>query len=71
MTTLPAKSFALPITHPPIPLTPLPLPSPTNEYLAWFDGACGPVNPGGTATFGVVVKDDRRYRPPEGARLGR
>jgi ribonuclease HI len=27
-----------------------------NEYLAWFDGACGPVNPGGKATFGVVVK---------------
>jgi ribonuclease HI len=27
-----------------------------NEYLAWFDGACEPVNPGGTATFGVVVK---------------
>ena len=58
MTTLPAKSFALPITHPPFPLTPLPLPSPDEgEYLAWFDGACGPVNPGGTATFGVVVKD--------------
>jgi ribonuclease HI len=29
-----------------------------NEYLAWFDGACEPVNPGGTASFGVVVKDD-------------
>jgi ribonuclease HI len=29
-----------------------------NEYLAWFDGACEPVNPGGTAGFGVVVKDD-------------
>ena len=28
-----------------------------NEYLAWFDGACEPVNPGGTATFGVIVKD--------------
>jgi ribonuclease HI len=28
-----------------------------NEYLAWFDGACEPVNPGGTATFGVVIKD--------------
>jgi ribonuclease HI len=27
-----------------------------NEYLAWFDGACEPVNPGGKATFGVVVK---------------
>jgi len=29
-----------------------------NEYLAWFDGACEPINPGGTATFGVVVKDN-------------
>jgi len=28
-----------------------------NEYLAWFDGACEPVNPGGTATFGAVIKD--------------
>jgi ribonuclease HI len=26
--------------------------------LAWFDGACEPVNPGGTASFGVMVKDD-------------
>ncbi len=25
--------------------------------LAWFDGACTPVNPGGTASFGVVIKD--------------
>ena len=25
-----------------------------NEYNAWFDGACGPVNPGGTATFGIL-----------------
>jgi hypothetical protein len=25
--------------------------------LAWFDGACEPVNPGGTASFGVVIKD--------------
>jgi ribonuclease HI len=53
----------LPITHPPIPLSPLPLPSPTtegsmsNDYLAWFDGACQPVNPGGTATYGVMIKD--------------
>jgi ribonuclease HI len=53
MTTLPA----LPITHPPVPLTPLPLPSPGNEYIAWFDGACEPVNPVGNATFGVVVRD--------------
>jgi ribonuclease HI len=28
-----------------------------NEYLAWFDGACEPVNPGGTATSGVIVRD--------------
>ena len=28
-----------------------------NEYSAWFDGACGPVNPGGTATYGVMIKD--------------
>ncbi len=27
-----------------------------NEYLAWFDGACEPLNPGGTASFGVIVK---------------
>jgi ribonuclease HI len=30
----------------------------SNEYLAWFDGACGPVNPGGIASFGVLVKND-------------
>ena len=28
-----------------------------NKYIAWFDGACGPVNPGGTATYGVMIKD--------------
>jgi ribonuclease HI len=28
-----------------------------NDYLAWFDGACQPINPGGTATFGVIVKN--------------
>ena len=27
------------------------------KHLAWFDGACEPVNPGGTATFGVAVRD--------------
>ena len=27
-----------------------------NDYMAWFDGSCGPVNPGGTATSGVIVK---------------
>jgi ribonuclease HI len=49
--------MALPITHPPFPLSPLPLPSAGNEYLAWFDGACGPVNPGGIATYGVMIKE--------------
>jgi hypothetical protein len=28
------------------------------SYLASFDGACEPVNPGGTATFGVIIKDE-------------
>ena len=28
-----------------------------NEYVAWFDGACEPVNPGGTATSGAIIKD--------------
>jgi len=23
---------------------------------AWFDGSCAPVNPGGTAKFGIVIK---------------
>ena len=40
---------------------PRPLPSRAgsmNEYFAWFDGACEPVNPGGTASFGVVIKGE-------------
>jgi len=28
------------------------------SYLAWFDGACKPVNPGGTASLGVVIKGE-------------
>jgi ribonuclease HI len=28
------------------------------SYLAWFDGACEPVNPGGTASFGVIIKGE-------------
>jgi ribonuclease HI len=24
----------------------------------WFDGSCGPVNPGGTAGIGVIIKED-------------
>jgi ribonuclease HI len=26
--------------------------------LAWFDRACAPVNPGGTASFGVIIKGE-------------
>jgi ribonuclease HI len=26
--------------------------------LAWFDGACEPLNPGGTASFGVIVQGE-------------
>ena len=34
-------------------------PAPAEEsYLAWFDGACKPVNPGGTASFGVVIEGE-------------
>ncbi len=29
------------------------IPHPT--YVAFFDGACGPVNPGGTAAYGAVI----------------
>jgi hypothetical protein len=28
-----------------------------NDFMAWFDGSCGPLNPGGTATSGAIVKD--------------
>lgn len=27
----------------------------------WFDGACTPRNPGGIATFGFVIKTDKKY----------
>jgi ribonuclease HI len=33
-------------------------PSAEQGILAWFDVACEPVNPGGTATFGVVITDN-------------
>jgi ribonuclease HI len=42
-----------------------------NEYLAWFDGACEPVNPGGTASFGVIVKDDRAVLLKEHGLVGK
>ncbi len=28
------------------------------KLIAFFDGACEPVNPGGTASYGVVVKSN-------------
>ena len=27
-------------------------------YIAYFDGACEPVNPGGTASYGAVIYED-------------
>ena len=30
----------------------------TRTFDVWFDGACGPVNPGGTAAFGYAVYED-------------
>src|SRR5215471_982078 len=32
---------------------PLVIPNPV--YTAYFDGSCGPMNPGGTAAYGVVI----------------
>lgn len=36
----------------------------------WIDGACEPVNPGGTATYGLVVKDDRQVVHQGSGRVG-
>ena len=50
--------IAIGIISPAYPPRPLPSRAGSmNEYFAWFDGACEPVNPGGTASFGVVIKD--------------
>ncbi len=35
----------------------------TRSFDVWFDGACGPVNPGGTAAFGYAVYES-------GAKIG-
>ena len=32
---------------------PLVIPNPT--YIAYFDGSCGPMNPGGTTSYGAVI----------------
>ena len=45
-------------------------------FLAYFDGACEPQNPDGTASYGAVVLQDHKpiwtdsqiYDPPEGQR---
>jgi hypothetical protein len=34
------------------------IPNPT--YIAYFDGACEPVNPGGTAAYGAVIMQEGR-----------
>jgi len=28
-----------------------------NIINVWFDGACAPINPGGIASFGIIIKD--------------
>lgn len=28
-----------------------------HNYTIWYDGSCEPINPGGTAAWGVVVRD--------------
>ena len=43
-------------------------------FVTYFDGACEPINPGGTASYGAVILQDRRriwecselYHPPKG-----
>lgn len=43
-------------------------------YIAYFDGACGPINPGGRAAYGAVIFNNSRrvwrcsklYLPPVG-----
>ena len=45
-------------------------------YTAYFDGSCGPVNPGGTVCYGAVVflgeeqmwSCSMRWEPPSGVR---
>ena len=37
----------------------LAIPNPT--YIAYFDGACEPVNPGGTAAYGAVIMQDGQH----------
>lgn len=27
------------------------------DYLVWFDGSCEPMNPGGTARWGIIIRD--------------
>jgi ribonuclease HI len=44
------------------------------SYTAYFDGACAPINPGGTAGYGAVIFDRKQsiwdcsgiYHPPKG-----
>ncbi len=30
----------------------------TKKIFAWYDGACEPKNPGGTASYGFIIKDE-------------
>src|SRR5215813_1284223 len=35
------------------------IPNPT--YIAYFDGACEPVNPGGTAAYGAIILQEGHH----------
>ncbi len=39
------------------------------SYVCWFDGACEPVNPGGTASWGAIIEDEYNTIPLEEGRL--
>ena len=37
---------------------------------AWFDGACGPINPGGIASYGILIKHKGNILYQETRRIG-
>jgi ribonuclease HI len=50
------KEFLKPVSVPPVPLAP---PEPVDDFTCYFDGSCGPINPGGKARYGWLIKDER------------
>ena len=41
-----------------------------DRLRVWIDGACGPINPGGTASYGVVVKHGKEILFEKGDIVG-